>query len=202
MSLRSFAPWMLMLALAGCRQGTEPVFPFTETLPLEFALLDPLILVPKVDAGEWRGGSVPSHPPDTELTDLGRAMGVNERIGLLPVGNANAIVIRKSEGLSWVIKGPKLSLVEFESWQNVNLEPVISSAIADATPTDKPPLTWNLASDNLLIFAAHLSFSKDAPNASEIPLKAGEYVITQKQFTSPDGAFKGYVYEFNPVVSE
>jgi len=202
MSLRSCTPWILILVLAGCSREPEPVLPFTETLPLEFGLLDPLILLSKVNAAEWRGGIVTLHPPDTDLTDLGRAKAVSERIALLPVGNANAIVIRKSEGLSWVITGPKLSLVEFETWKNVNLEPVISSAVADATPTDKPPLTWKLASDGLIILAAHHSFLKDAPNASEIALKAGEYVITQKQFTSPDGAFKGYVYEFNSVASK
>jgi len=48
-----------MLVLAGCSREPEPVLPFTETLPLEFGLLDPLILLSKVDAAEWRGGIAP-----------------------------------------------------------------------------------------------------------------------------------------------
>lgn len=59
MSLRSCTPWILMLVLAGCSREPEPVLPFTETLPLEFGLLDPLILLSKVDAAEWRGGIAP-----------------------------------------------------------------------------------------------------------------------------------------------
>ncbi|RPJ60862.1 MAG: hypothetical protein EHM23_01980 [Acidobacteria bacterium] len=154
----------------------------------------PHMILPNAARDSWNGVGEDFDDILDPSTDYGRACLVEEPVGLLSVGNHQALVLSGSPPMSGWMKGPQpdsIDVLVFNRWSEEGPEELAEKIVPKLTSKDfaNTGLKWTVEGDGATLMSA-----VDRPGNSaygEIPMRlsSGAYEILQARYEGRKGAF-------------
>jgi Immunity protein 21 len=148
----------------------------------------PHLVLPHSARRRWKGVE-----GDLLDSDYGRACSVASPIGLISVGQAQALVIAGSPPMSTWGPTPRekrgVDLYVLHSWKSVNLDALVRSAAAD-TPMDEmvdTGLRWMIGDGGATLMSAGDRPEDPVYGEVSIPISAGTFSILEGRYEAPNG---------------
>ena len=163
----------------------------------------PHIVLPDLARDAWKGVSLDNYDVLDPSTDYGRACLVKEPVGLLSVGDQEALALAGSPPISAWMTAPKSGLIHllvFERWPEEGPEELAEAIVPKLKSSDfsDTGLRWTVKSDGATLMSA-----ADRPGSAygfgevRVPLRSSTYNILQARHEKRGEAF--WIFRLAPV---
>jgi len=163
----------------------------------------PHIVLPDSARGAWKGVGDNYDVLDPS-TDYGRACLVKEPVGLLSVGNQQALVLAGSPPMSgWRRESDAIvDLLVFDGWGEEGPEALAEPIIPKLRSSDfaDTGLRWTVEDDGATLMSAADRPGGGAYGEVPVPLRSGTYSVLQARYEGDEGAF--WVFRLAPSQSK
>lgn len=148
----------------------------------------PHILLPASVASQWHGMGVNNDPLD-QATDYSRACSVEPPLGLLAIGDEQALVLAGSPAISAWGHGENgaVNIYIFEAWASEDLDELARTALAEISQFVDTNLRWSIPDNSIILMFAGDSPGKAVYGEVTIRLLEGNYSILYGHYDGVTG---------------